>query len=176
MTTVRRALRGAAHKRATVETRGRKKSLTARNFATLDRKRVEMIEKADGQTEIHWKDVVKKARVPNVDRTTAAKTMRAAGCDVRWRPARMKPSRTVIDEVERKRICNKLCKLPASYWTETMDLYMDNKKWFAPNSVNGREFLNRMKARSHLRKNREGVKTRLPQFFRRQAHTEARLP
>ena len=72
MTTVRRALRGATHKRAIAETRGRKKSLTARNFATLDSKRVEMIEKADGQTEIHWKDVIKKARVPNVDRITAS--------------------------------------------------------------------------------------------------------
>ena len=72
LTTVRRALRGATRKRATAETRSRKTPLTARNFATLDRNRVEMIEEADGQTEIHWKNVIKKARVPNVDRTTAS--------------------------------------------------------------------------------------------------------
>ena len=48
LTTVRRASRGATHKRAIVETRGRKKSLTALNFATLDSRRVEMIENADG--------------------------------------------------------------------------------------------------------------------------------
>ena len=108
LTTVRRVLRGATHKRATVETRGRKKLLTARNLATLDRKRMEMIEKADGLTEIHWDDVIKKSRAPKVDRTTAAKSMRAAGYDVRWRVARLKPSRITADESDRKRICNKL--------------------------------------------------------------------
>ena len=158
LTTVRRALKGATHKRATVETRGRKKLLTARNLATLDRKRMEMIEKADGLTEIHWDDVIKKSRVPKVDRTTAAKSMRAAGYDVRWRAARLKPSRTTADESDRKRICNKLRKLPISYWTKAVDLYMDNKKWPFPTSVRGKNFLKRMKVRGHLRKKSEGLK------------------
>ena len=41
-----------------------------------------------------------------------AKNMRAACYDVKWRPPRLKVCRGKIDEQQRKRVCDKLLKLP----------------------------------------------------------------
>ena len=76
---VQRALKGVAFKRAKLETRGRKKVLSPANLRASDRARRRLIEKADGECEVHWGDTIRAARVPHVDRTTAAKSMKAAG-------------------------------------------------------------------------------------------------
>ena len=44
---VRKALRGVTHRGAEVETRGRKRSLSQRATANLDKKRKELVEKCD---------------------------------------------------------------------------------------------------------------------------------
>ena len=74
LTTVRRSLKGKTHQRSKVETRGRKRILTQTNLNRLDKTRDEIITKADNNYEVHWDDVIKKARVPKVHRTTVAKT------------------------------------------------------------------------------------------------------
>ena len=58
---------------------------------------------------------------------------------------------------ERKRICNKLRKLPASHWQRRIDLYMDNKKWDIATTARGKRFLNTDKVRGHLRERSEGL-------------------
>ena len=58
LSTVRRALKGLTHKRAAVETRGRKRILSNANLQALERTRKRLIEKADDQYEVHWEDVV----------------------------------------------------------------------------------------------------------------------
>ena len=105
LTSIRRALKGKTHKRGMVERRGRKRKLTARNVTTPDKARVEHTQNAEGQREVHWCDIQKKARVPKVHRTTASRRMREAGLDVSWRTPRQKPHRTKKDEEERTRVC-----------------------------------------------------------------------
>ena len=91
LTSVRRALKGATFKRARVETRGGRRILSARNVRSLDAARKRLIDEAKGEKEVHWDDVIEAARVPKVDRTTAAKSMRRAGYDIKWRAPRLKP-------------------------------------------------------------------------------------
>ena len=158
MATTRRAIRGKTFKRSKHETRGRKKILSNKNLATLDKKRDQLITKADGDYEVIWDDVVKAARVPHVHRTTAAKNMNAAGYNIKWRTPRLKPWRSEADEAERKRMCNRLRKLPERYWQHDVHLYMDNTRWKIPMSAKGKKFLNAKKVRKHLRKPSEGLK------------------
>ncbi len=138
LTNVRRALRGKTFKRGRSETRGRKKVLSSRNLESMDAAREQLIEKADGEGEVHWAHVLAKSRVPRVHRSTALKNMTDAGYDVKWRPARGKPMRGEADEAERKRVCNKLRKLPVSYWQRRVLLYTDNKHWDAPTTAKAR--------------------------------------
>jgi transposase len=156
ITTVRRAVRGTSFKRARVETRGAKKILSTANLHALDRVRLRLIKKADNDSEVHWEDVMRAARVPKCDPTTVAKNMKVAGLDVCARRPRMKPSRHEIDEIERKRICNKWRKYPASFW-KNIHLIMDNKKWPVPRTARGKKYLKALKVRFHLRKKSEGL-------------------
>ena len=87
-----------------------------------------------------------------------AKNMRAAGYDVKWRPPRLKVCRGKIDEQQRKRICDKLRKLPVSYWIRQIDLIMDNKKHQTPTSLKGKKYLKSLRVRGHLRTKAEGLK------------------
>ena len=135
---VQRALRGATHERSTVETRGRKPKLSSTTLKTLDATRKRLIAKADGQYEVHWEDIIRAARVPFVDRSTAARAMKAAGYDVKWRTPRLKPARSKIDKKERMQMCDKLRKKPTSFWASTLDAYIDNKKWTVPRGLKGR--------------------------------------
>ena len=105
LTSVRRALKGSTFKRSKVETRGRKRALTNVNLKALDKARKRLIKEADSQYEVHWVDVIKAARVPDVHRSTAARTLNNAGYDIKWRTPRTKPPRSSCDEAERKRIC-----------------------------------------------------------------------
>ena len=157
LTTVRRALKGITHKRSLVETRGRKRLLSDQNVRSLDRARRKLIEKADGEYEVHWPDVIRAARVRTVHPTTAAKRMAAAGIDVKWRAPRLKLPRGAADRSERKRICDRLRKHRITFWTQQLDLYMDNKAWKTPSTARGRRFLHEPRARGHLRKPGEGL-------------------
>ena len=114
ITTVRRAVRGTSFKRARVETRGAKKILSTANLHALDRARLRLIKKADNDSEVHWEDVMRAARVPKCDPTTVAKNMKVAGLDVCARQPRTKPPHNEIDEIERKCICNTWRKYPTS--------------------------------------------------------------
>jgi hypothetical protein len=158
LTTVRRVLKGKTFKRSAIETRGRPKALTKANLKAVDKAREKLIIKANTEYEVTWDDVIKKSRVPSVDRTTVAKNMTKAGYDVKWRPPREKLVRGEMDEQERKDKCNKLRKLPESFWQRTVDCYMDNKKWKIPTTKKGIRFLRMTKVRGHLRKPSEGLK------------------
>ena len=113
---------------------------------------------ADSEYEVHWPHVIRAARVPKVDPTTASKNMRAAVYDVKWRAPRLKPARGEADEKERKRVCNVLRKLPVRYWLEGVDVDLDNRQWDVPSSVKGRKFLKMRRVRCHLRAPGEGLK------------------
>ena len=90
---LQRALKGSTFRRAKVETRGRKEKLSPANIRALERARKRLIAKADGDYEVHWDDIIRAARVPHVDRTTAAKSLKAAGYAVAWRTLEASPWR-----------------------------------------------------------------------------------
>ena len=157
LTSVRRALKGATFKRARVETRGGRRILSARNVRSLDAARKRLIDEAKGEKEVHWDDVIEAARVRKVNRTTAAKSMRRAGYDIKWRAPRLKPERTPEEDARRKELCDKYRKLPGTFWTRTVDAYIDLKKWKIPRSVRGRKYLCKMRVRGHLRTRGDGL-------------------
>ena len=157
LSTVHRALKGASFQRTRVESRGRKRALSSVNVRALDRTRRRLITKADGDYEVHWDDVIRAARTPAVHRTTAARALKAAGYKVQRRNPRLKPDRSKLDEAQRKEMCDKLRKLPLTYWTQTVDAYIDCKRWRIPRNIRGRKFLNKLKVRFHLRTPEEGL-------------------
>lgn len=75
LTTVRRFLKAETHGTDKPETRGRKNTV-----------RKSVVKKADGECEVHWADVVKKARMPKADPTTVARAFAREGIDVSRRP------------------------------------------------------------------------------------------
>ena len=157
LTTVRRFVKGKTHKRATTETRGRKKKLSVANAKAMDRARDKLITQGDREREISWDEVVLKVRVPSVHRATAAKHMlRELGVKVLH--PRAKLTRSKIDEAERKRIRNRLRKLPSNDWTSTIRLTMDNKRWPLPLSLLGKKSLRQTKVRFILRNKHGGLK------------------
>ncbi len=157
LTTVRRALEGKTFKRGKAETRGRKRTYTSTNLKRINEVRQVEYKKAEGERELRLDYIVKKARVPTAHRTTVARNLIEAGYPVKYRPPRQKPMRSEIDEAERKKVCGKLMKRPASYW-QKVHLYMDNKRWDVPTTAKGKRFLKMKKVRGHWRTRAEGLK------------------
>ena len=79
-TTVRRAVRGATHRRGVVETRGAKKKLKPPQLRRIDRVRKEMLQKAKGEYEVHISDVMAKARIRHVTVSTVSKHFKKHVC------------------------------------------------------------------------------------------------
>ena len=154
---VQRARAGRTFRRGRKETRGRKKKLTPKHVRKLNAVRKDLIKQAKGLREVHWDDVIKKSRVPKVDPTTAARALQAAGIDVAARRPREKPMRKPEHEQLRTEICSKWARRPATYFTKSIDLIMDNKKWDIPTSAVGKRFDKMRKVRFHLRTRSEGV-------------------
>lgn len=61
-------------------------------------------------------------------------------------------------EEERKEACRKWRFYPENYWTEKVDMYIDNTTWSVPATTRARKYLNQMKVRGHLRTRGEGFK------------------
>ena len=158
LTAVRRALKGVSFKRGAIETRGRRRILSTANLRTADRARKQLIAKADGEGEVHWDDIIRKARIPRVHRTTLAKNMQVAGYGIGWRSPRLKPTRGQPDEAERKELCGKMRKFPVRFWQEEVDALIDCKRWPLPLTARGKSHLKRVRVRGHLRKKSEGLK------------------
>ena len=59
ITTVRRAVIGTSFKRARVERRGAKKTLSTVNLHALDRARLRLIKEADNDSDVHCEDVMR---------------------------------------------------------------------------------------------------------------------
>jgi len=156
-TTVRRFVKGRTFKRSKKETRGRKSKLSVTNLRTMNRVRDEIITKAKGEREVTWGEIIRKSRVPAVERSTAAKRMKSE-LGVQPRRPRAKLTRNAMDEAERKRISNKLRKRTYKDWTTGVHLFMDNKVWPCPLSARGREYLKKSKVRFVIRAAGEGLK------------------
>ena len=96
----RNVLNGQTYNTCT-ETRGRKRKLQPRAVEALNKKRRELVLKANGEREVSWDECVSKARVKQVHATTAARSLLRAGIPVAARRPREKPERTKEQEEER---------------------------------------------------------------------------
>ena len=84
ITNIRKVLKGETNRRGKVETRGRKRKLSQRIVMKLDAARRQLIQRVSNEGEVHWKTVLRRARV-HVHPTTAARAFKAAGIDAKWR-------------------------------------------------------------------------------------------
>ena len=58
---------------------------------------------------------------------------------------------------ERKEACRLWQKRPASYWTDQVDMILDNTTWDVPATVRAKSYLKKCKVRGHLRTRGEGL-------------------
>jgi hypothetical protein len=159
LTSVRRFLRGLTHRVDKQETRGRKRVYSRKNVSKMNRERKALIKKAAGEYEVHWDDIMKKARVPKADPTTAARAFAREGIDVAWRSPREKPLRGPEHEKERMDACRRWRFYKDDYFTDSVDLIMDNTTWDVPATARARKYLNQRKVRGHLRTRGEGLQS-----------------
>lgn len=154
---LRKALKGNTYKRGVAETRGAKKVLTRANALALNRARKDLIKKAGAEREVHWKDIMRAARVPKVDPTTAAKAVKEIVPDLAWRRPREKP---VLDKkVKKQRLeiaQSWLEDPPGKFFTKKLDMTIDNKKFPVPTIKGAAGRLKMLKVRGHVRTRAEG--------------------
>ena len=155
LTTVRRALRGVTHLVGRKETRGRKRKLGPLTIRRIDKVRKELIKQANGEHEVHMDAIMNKARVTNVSPSTVSRALHELG--VEWRTPREKPARSKEDMEERVRICSRWKHLPHDYFTDRLDLIMDNKKFDVPTYVRAARYKKMRRVRGHYRTKAEGL-------------------
>ncbi|CAK0878955.1 unnamed protein product [Prorocentrum cordatum] len=155
LTTVRRALRGATHRRGPAETRGRKPELTAVKLRALNNARVRLIRAAKGEAEVHLKDVMKAARVSDVHKGTASRHFKRLG--VTWRAPRAEPLRGSAEAGGRVAVRSGWKRLPGNYFTHQVDAIIDNKVSPIPMTKRAKTHAKKSRVRGHLRTKAEGV-------------------
>lgn len=157
LTTVRRAFRGQTHLRGRPETRGRKRKLTPANVRRLNAVRRDLVKKARTEHEVHWDDVISKARVPAIAPCTAKAYLREAGVDIAWRKLRQKPLRDAAAIAERASVCNRWRRFPKHFFSKDLDMIIDNKHFDVPRSARARRYAKMRRVRGVLRTRAEGI-------------------
>ena len=132
--------------------------LTKKSLVAIEKTRKVLIKKAEGKSEVTWAICRREARVPKADSTTVARSMEAAGYDVKARRPREKALRTKKHEEEREQICKKWVRYPSNYFQEGIDMIIDNKRFNVPTFRKAFEFAKKPKVRFHLRTPGEGLK------------------
>ena len=152
---VRRAMAGVTHLQGKPEARGRRKRLTPAQAQRLFDKRRELVRRVKGERYVSYREVRCSARVPEVHDTTTARYLRTFG--VVWRRMREKPARTEAHEASRKDVCRLWRKHPAKFWTDTVDLIIDAKKYALPGNDAAARRLHQQKVHATLRTRGEGL-------------------
>ena len=152
---VRRAMAGVTHRRGRPEKRGRRRKLSPAQSDRLFKKRSELIAQADGERYVTVEEITRRARIPSVHVSTAARYL--AQHDVKWRRMREKPPRTEAHEECRKEVCRKWRQKPSTFWTEVVDLIIGTKKFSVPGSVAAAKRLRQQKVRGVMRTRQEGL-------------------
>ena len=65
-------MRGTTFKAGAAETRGRKRVYSKRSVLKMDNTRKRLIKSVGGEREVHWKEIMKQARVTKAHPTTTA--------------------------------------------------------------------------------------------------------
>ena len=142
---VRRAMAGKTFKRGGMETRGRKKLVTAKRLVRLESARVSLQKTHEGKREVTMSMILRRARVDAAASTVSKALKDQLG--VQWRSCREKAMRTWEQEQVRKEWCSRKRRLPANYFFETVDLIIDCKKYDLPLNVRAQDHAARRKVR-----------------------------
>ena len=83
---ITRAVRLRTFKRGAKEARGRKPVWTPANARKVNSVRKKLLTQAKGEKEVSWKHIIKKAKVPMTDASTARRSLERIGVSVeaRW--------------------------------------------------------------------------------------------
>lgn len=157
---LRRALKGFTYKKGIKETRGRKKKLTPAKVRAMDTARKSLITKAKGEQEVHWEDIMRKARVlGKVHLSTASRALKEKLPDLKWRAPREKPTLSREHKAERLAVCSEWQSFTPTFFTRKLDMVIDNKKFAIPTHKNAKAHLKMTKVRGHLRTRAEGLES-----------------
>ena len=148
---------GCTFRRGAKETRGRKRKWSTANARQANQTRIRLYKEAKGEREIAWAEVLKKSRVPKVHPSTAARSLARNGIDIKARTPRQKPARTTARQAERVRVCTQWQSKPGTFFSNEVDLIMDNKYWPIPMSDAAKRHARMGKVRFHLRTRGEGL-------------------
>jgi len=128
---VLRLLRGETHHRSRVEKRGRPKKLTRGLVTKLNKKRRQLLKKANSEKPVTYDDVIKKAKMKGkVSKKTVSRGFKRL--NINFRPARKKPHRTKEEIARRHMAACAWSKKPKEFWTKEVHGYLDNKKFVVP--------------------------------------------
>ena len=150
------AFRGRTYRRSQKETRGRKRTFTREWVQKLDRTRKKLQRAAKGEREVRWEDVRRASRAPKAHRSTLMRAFEREGLSVRARPPRSKPDRTPQQANTRLEYCAAWCKKHESFFTDEVDMIIDNKRFDVPTTERARKYLKKQRVRFHLRTPAEG--------------------
>ena len=158
LTNVRKAFKGKTYKRGRQETRGRKLKISPKVARSMNKVRKQLCKKAESEYEVRWQDVIKKSKAPKAHRSTAKRAFERAGLPVEWRRPREKPQRPPDVKNERVKMGGALAKRPGTFYTDKVDLIIDNKRFDTPTHEAARKYLKKGRVRGHLRLKSEGLK------------------
>ena len=164
---VYRVLKGETHTRGQPETRGAKSKLPARCVATANAQRRRLIKEAQNNHIVTWEDIhgaTQKvlrargslrggARMPAADylaRLVRSKT------PVRARPPKQRINRTKTHEQQRHEQALVWREYGKSFWIDGMHVYIDNKAWVVPCTVQEKKRIRARRVHQHLRTPAEG--------------------
>ena len=94
--------------------------------------------------------------MPKVSPQTASRNLNQHGVPAKWRRPRTKPLRHTFAEAERLEICDPWRRYPASYFTQHVDLIIDNRYFAIPTLTRATQFQKMRRAHGHLRTPSEG--------------------
>ena len=157
VTKVRLAIRGKTYKRGAKETRGRKRTYNRKWVKKMNTVRKTLIKKTKNNREVRWTDIIKKTRAPKGDPTTAQRAFKREGFNMQARRPREKPQRSPAVAKEREDWCRERRHLKLNYFSDRLDMIIDNKKFDIPTTEKARQYLTQQRVRFHIRLPGEGL-------------------
>ena len=154
--TIYRFVKGNTHKRGKKEIRGKQKLLRKADIARLERVRKRLLKVADSTRRVTYKEIQEQAGLKGkCSERVVQDALRAQG--VRFRAPRRKVYLTEDDAKGRLKLAKMWVKRPASFWSDNVHAYVDNKAWPLPLTPAQRAKYKKTRVTGHLRKPEEGV-------------------
>jgi hypothetical protein len=138
------------------ETRGQPCRLTKLAKLRLRQARTRLIKAADGEYQVTYRDIIEASSVPDMPcQRVVEDFFRAEG--VSFRVPRKKICISEKDAKARLETCREWSKHRASFWTDSVHCYVDNKAFPMPLTPTDRSRYNKMRVKGHLRLKAEGT-------------------